>query len=82
MPPLDIDHLQLEIQGLSETDVRDLAYRVAAGLAAATGLPLAADIGTIRLDLTATAGTDPSALARQIVAATVRAIGHAATGGA
>jgi hypothetical protein len=67
---------------MSEAEARDLARRVAVGLAAATGLPLTADIGTIRLDLTATVGADCASLARQIVAATVRAIGNATKGGA
>jgi len=103
MAGLTIDRMQLDVAGLSEPQARDLAHLVATGLAGATGLPDAASIPAIRLDLphggpaagasaagalaagvgaTGTpAGTpDLHGLARQIVAATLRAIDHAAAG--
>ncbi|HUB14135.1 MAG TPA: hypothetical protein VMB34_19450 [Acetobacteraceae bacterium] len=84
MAALAIDTMQLDVPGLSEPQARDLAHLVATGLAGATGLPDAANIPAIRLDLphgAQTAGApDVPGLARQIVAATLRAIDHAATG--
>jgi len=77
---LAIQRMTLAVPGLSEAEARDLAQRVAAGLAEATGLPDGAAIPAIRLDLPAGATSDVGALARQIIAATLRAIGHAATG--
>lgn len=79
---LAIDRMTLEIPGLSERQARDLAERVGAALAAATGLPDGVDVSSIRLDLPAQGlGDDTAALARQIVAATLRAIGQAGLGG-
>jgi hypothetical protein len=84
MPALAIDSMQFDVPGLSEPQARDLAHLVAIGLAGATGLPDAASIPAIRLDLThgapATGAPDVPGLARQIVAATLRAIAHAAAG--
>ena len=102
MPALSIDSMQFDVPGLSEAQARDLAHLVAAGLAGATGLPDAANIPAIRLDLphegpvagtpgggapaggTQGAGTagapDLPGLAKRIVAATLRAIDHAAAG--
>jgi hypothetical protein len=78
---LAIDHMQLDVPGLSEPEARDLARRVAAGLASATGLPDGADAASIRIELAAEdrAG-DTAALARRIVAATLRAIMRAGAG--
>jgi hypothetical protein len=99
VPALTIDSVQLEVPGLSEAQARDLAHLVATGLAGATGLPDAANIPSIRLDLpyeglpagTPGRGTpgastpfggaaDLPGLAQRIVAATLRAIDHAAAG--
>ena len=80
MPPLAIQRMNLAVPGLSEAEARDLAQRVAAGLAAATGLPDGAAIPMIRLDLPPGAPGDVAGLARQIVVATLRAIGRAAAG--
>jgi hypothetical protein len=92
MPALSIDHLQLDVPGLSEPEARDLAHRVAAGLASASGLPDDTNIPALRLDLAADgaaaggatggpgAAGDTASLAKQIVAAALRAISHAAAG--
>jgi hypothetical protein len=89
MPALTIDRMELDVPSLSEPQARDLAHLVATGLAGATGLPDAASIPAIRLDLPhlapasgvpAARAPDLPGLARQIVAATLRAIGHAAAG--
>jgi hypothetical protein len=81
MPALSIDHLQLDVPGLSEPKARELAHLVAAGLAGASGLPDGTNIPAIRLDLDAGAdGGDTAGLARQIVAAALRAVSHAAAG--
>lgn len=82
MASLRIDRLRLAIPGLTEAQGRDIAQRVATGLARATFLPDAADIPAIRLDLPAAQTGDPSDLAERIVAATLRALRHAAAGGA
>ncbi len=80
MPALNIDHLQLDVPGLSEPQARDLAHLVAVGLAGASGLPDGTSIPALRLDLTAGVPAAVPDLARQIVAATLRAIGHAGAG--
>jgi hypothetical protein len=84
MAGLAIDHMTLDVPGLSEQQAHDLARRVAAGLAEATGLPDGGgrDIPVLRLDLPAAGGapTDVAALSRQIVAATLRAIARAGAG--
>ena len=78
---LAIDHMTLDIPGLSEQQARDLAERVAAGLAATAGFREVAIVPSIRLDLPAEAQTgDMAALARRIVAATLRSIGQASIG--
>jgi hypothetical protein len=72
---LTIDHLTLDVPNLTDQQGRDLAAHVAAGLAAATGLPDVADLPLIQLDLVADTQTiDQAALARQIVAAVLSAI--------
>jgi len=80
MPALAIQRMNLAVPGLSEAEARELARRVAAGLAEATGLPEGVAIPAIRLDLQAGAAGDMAGVARQIVAATLRAIAHAAAG--
>jgi hypothetical protein len=76
-----INRMTLDVPGLSERQARDLAQRVAAGLAAATGLPDGADASSIRIDLPAEAHAgDLSALARRIVAATLRSLGQTGAG--
>lgn len=78
---LAINHMTLDVPGLSEHQARDLAERVAAGLAAATGLPDGADAPSIRLDLPSEAHAgDMAALARRIVAATLRSMLRAGAG--
>jgi hypothetical protein len=90
MAGLAIEHMTLDVPGLSEPQARDLARRVAAGLADATGVAdgNGRDIPVLRLDLPAAGGAtvggapaDVAALARQIVAATLRAIGQTGAGG-
>ncbi len=80
MTALNIDHLRLDVPGLSEPMARELAHLVATGLAAASGLPDATNIPAIRLDLTIGEAADVSALATQIITAALRAIGHATAG--
>ena len=78
---LSIDRMMLHVPGLPEHQARALAEHVAAGLAAATGLPDGTDMPAIRLDLPSlTSAGDVAALARQIVAATLRAIGQSSGG--
>jgi len=78
---LAINRMTLDVPGLSERQARDLAQRVAAGLTVAIGLPDGADAPSIRLDLPAEAQTgDMAALARRIVAATLRSLVQAGAG--
>lgn len=94
MAGLTIDHMTLEVPGLSEQQAREVAHRVAEGLAEATGLldGSSRDIPVLRLDLPAPGGatpagaahpgapTDVAALSRHIVAATLRAITRSGAG--
>jgi hypothetical protein len=78
---LAINRMTLDVPGLSEHQARDLAQRVAAGLAATTGLSDGTDAPSIRLDLPAETQTgDMAALARRIVAATLRSMVQAGAG--
>lgn len=84
MPGLAIEHMLLDVPGLSEQQARDVARRVAAGLAEASGLPDGSGraIPVLRLDLPSAGGATPdvAALSQQIVAATLRAIARAGAG--
>jgi len=78
---LAIKRMTLDVPGLSEHQARDLAERVAAGLAAVTGLPDGTDAPSIRLHLPAEGHAgDMAVLARRVVAATLRSIGRAGAG--
>ena len=67
-----IDHLLLDIPGSSANDARRIAQLVAAGLAAAGGLAQSGDLPTVRIAINAERNASPDAIARRIVAATLR----------
>jgi hypothetical protein len=67
-----IDRLLLNLPGSSAEYGRQVAMLVAAGLANAGALPQAGDLPTVRVTVTADNRTEPAALARRIVAATLR----------
>jgi len=69
-----IDRLVIDVPGGSPGQGRELAQLVAAGLAQAGALPQAGDLPRLRVTLTTKQQTDPAALARRIVAATLRAL--------
>jgi hypothetical protein len=64
---ISIDRLTLHIPGLSESDGRRLALRVAEGLGAARGAGGGRDIPALRLDLLAGPNAGVDELARQVV---------------
>jgi hypothetical protein len=67
-----IDRLLLNLPGSSAEYGRQVAMLVAAGLANAGALPQAGDLPTLRVTIAADSHTEPAALARRIVAATLR----------
>lgn len=72
---MKIDRLTLTLPGLSPTAAAQVAQLVAAGLAAASGLPQSGDIP--RLTVTLKARTEAlEDMARRIVAETLRALGR------
>jgi hypothetical protein len=69
-----IDRFLLKMPGGSAAQGRKVAELVAAGLAAAGGLPQAGDLPNLRVAIRESAGGDPEVLARHIVAETLRAL--------
>ena len=67
-----IDRLVLDLPGRSAEQAHRIALLVAEGLAAAGALPQAGDIPTLKVAITADRDIDTTALARRIVAATLR----------
>lgn len=74
MSDVRIDRLTLDVPGLSESDGRRLALRVAAGLSSAGVAGGGRDIPALRLDLIPGPGAGVDELAQQIVAAFVRQV--------
>jgi hypothetical protein len=73
-PAMQIDRLLLNIPGGSAAQGQQVAALVAAGLAAAGGMPQSGDIPALRVTIRATEHSGPDALARLIVAETLRAL--------
>lgn len=72
MPEISIDQMTLDLPGMSESQARRLAMGIAGGLAVAGLSGAAAEVPTLRIDLTADAGADADALARRVVSEIVR----------
>jgi hypothetical protein len=73
MDEIRIDHLALELSGISESQGRHLAMRITEGLAAADIPPgVAAAQGAIRVDLPAGSSASLDALPERIVAEVLR----------
>jgi hypothetical protein len=71
-PKTRIDRLVLDLPGGSTEYGRQVAMLVAAGLAAANALPASGDLPALRVTVASDSQTEPAALARRIVAATLR----------
>jgi hypothetical protein len=71
-PTAQVDRMVLTMPGGSAADGRRVALLVAAGLAEAGALPQAGDLPRLRVSISADHHTDPAALARRIVQATLR----------
>jgi hypothetical protein len=74
MSAISIERLALQVPGLSQSDGRRLALRIAEGLGSAGAIGGGRDILALRLDLTARANTGVDELARQIVAEVLRQV--------
>ncbi len=72
VPPVRIDRLVLDLPAGSADQGRQVALLVAEGLAASGMLPRAGAMPKLNVAVTADARTEPAALARRIVAATLR----------
>jgi hypothetical protein len=71
-PGLRIDRLVLDMPGGTAASAERVASLVTAALASAEGLPQAGDLPTLRISVSGGRDTDPSVLARRIVAALLR----------
>ena len=67
-----IERLALDLPGFSEAAARRVAQLVAEGLGAANGLPEIIHVPRLNVSIAASPGTDEAALARLILAATMR----------
>jgi hypothetical protein len=76
MNDIHIDRLVLQVPGLAEDEGRQLALQVAAGLAAAGGLPEAGDIPALQLEVVADPRAGLPHLADRIVADMLRQLRH------
>jgi hypothetical protein len=72
MAPARVDRLALEVPGLSAPDARELALRVAAGLAETHGLPAAGDVPKLEVELAADPRAGTSLLAERLLAELLR----------
>jgi hypothetical protein len=72
-----IDHLTIEIPDMSPVEARDLALRLAAGLAETHSLPAAGDVPALAIELVADPRSGPSLLADQILAELIRQLDRA-----
>jgi hypothetical protein len=67
-----IERLALDLPGFSEAGARRVAQLVAEGLGAAGGLPETVHVPRLKVSIAASPGADEAALARLIIAATMR----------
>jgi hypothetical protein len=77
MAAAHIDRLTLEIPDMSAAEARDLALRVAAGLAETHTLPAAGDIPALAIELVADPRSGLSLLADRILAELIRQLDQA-----
>jgi hypothetical protein len=67
MPGISIDRMTMELTGVSESQARRLAMGITEGLAAADVSNVSNDVRTMRVSLTASAGTGADKLAEQVI---------------